>query len=132
MNRVLACVCGGLFTALSVAGCAGGGESYRRAWVDPATVTDQAAYARDLEECRLEAKVAFDEHRAANRSPGAGAATGGGAFIAGGLLMGPVGAVAGGATGGTLAETPALQEGTKHMYATNRECLRRRGYTPLQ
>lgn len=128
MNRLAS----GVAAVVILAGCAAGGESYRRAWVDPSTVQDRAAYERDLEECRLKAKAAFDEHRATSRTVGMEAATGGAALVAGGLLLGPVGAIAGGATGATLAGTPSLQQSVDHLYATNRNCLRERGYTPLQ
>ena len=120
---------------LVLGGCVAGGETYRHAWVDPATAPDKAKYNQDLEECRLIAKQAFDDSRDAASKPGLDLEKVGGTsvgMLTGAVLAGPAGLVIGGAAGSTAVSSDRLRGHLDVLYGTNRECLRSRGYTPLQ
>lgn len=126
-----------VLSLLLLAGCATGTQ--RTTWVDPASITDQAAYDRDHEECRAVAVQIFREEQQAQRGAAvATAVVGAAAGAALGSAVAPsgakgeltrFGAVAGGLSGAGAASSPST--GGVMLHAM-RECLRGRGYRPLR
>lgn len=114
-------------------GCAAGPDQFRHAWVDPATAPNREKYNQDLDECRNLSRGAYDDKRAVNRASTletvGGASVG---LVAGGVAAGPSGLAAGGVAGQTAVQAGYLSQNLDTLYATMRECVRSRGYTPLQ
>ena len=117
-------------------------EHARKVWVDPASVSDQAKYAQDFDECRALGWQVFHEDQAARQAavPGGmlvgaliGAALGGALAPRGmGGDIARFGAVEGAVAGGAAAARDSGADPARSMLTAMRECLRGRGYRTLR
>jgi len=136
MKKYLIAAC-----TLLITGCAST-EHARKVWVDPASVSDQAKYSQDFDECKALAWQVFHEDQDAQRAaiPGgmvAGALIGaalGGAIAPRGMGgdIARFGAVEGAVAGGAAAARDSGADPVRSMMIAMRECLRGRGYRPIR